>query len=105
MGLRGIGRKQTAGTSPHPEPENARLSSTKTENGFAVRTTKRRLSLALARIELTDELTPAVSSSSKDWTVTHVCEIYLADLTNTASPERVTLSKSWLNEFCGYCGC
>ncbi len=29
---------------------------------------------------------------------------YLADLTNTASPEWVTLCKAWLNEFCGYCG-
>ncbi|HBN76954.1 MAG TPA: hypothetical protein DD473_14275, partial [Planctomycetaceae bacterium] len=76
------------------------------ENGERIRgkDNKEAAQLALARIKLTDELIPSVLASSKDWTVTQVCETYLADLTNTASPEWVTLSKSWLNEFCGYCG-
>lgn len=60
--------------------------------------------LALARIKLTDELTPVASASSKDWTVAQVCEIYLADLANTATPEWVSLCQAWLNDFCGYCG-
>lgn len=60
--------------------------------------------LALARIKLSDELTSVVSTPSQDWTVAQVCEIYLADLTNTASPEWVKLCVSWLNDFCGYCG-
>ncbi len=60
--------------------------------------------MALARIKLSDELAPVVSAPSKGWTVAQVCEVYLADLTNTASPKWVTLSKAWLNEFCGYCG-
>ena len=76
------------------------------ENGERIRgkDNKEAAQFALARIKLTDELTPTVSAASKDWTVAQVCEIYLADLTNTASPEWVTLCKSWLNEFCGYCG-
>ena len=41
--------------------------------------------LALARIKLSDELAPVSSPVSKEWTVAQVCEIYLADLTNTAS--------------------
>lgn len=52
---------------------------------------------------LTNELTPEVSSSSKHWTVDRVCEIHLVIFTNMASPERVTLSKSWLTEICGDC--
>ena len=58
----------------------------------------------MARIKLSDELAPVTGTSSSDWTVAQVCEIYLADLTNTASPEWVVLAKSWLNKFCEYCG-
>ena len=65
---------------------------------------KKAAQLALARIKLSDELTPAHSTESKDWTVAQVCEIYLSDLTNTASPVWVTSCKSWLNDFCEYCG-
>ncbi len=64
---------------------------------------KKAAQLALARIKLSDELTPAHSTESKDWTVAQVCEIYLSDLTNTASPVWVTSYKSWLNDFCEYC--
>lgn len=60
--------------------------------------------MALARIKLGEELTPATPIKSREWTVAQVCEIYLSDLTKTACPKWVVQYKSWLNDFCGYCG-
>ncbi|GAA4462125.1 hypothetical protein [Novipirellula rosea] len=60
--------------------------------------------LALARIKLAEELSPAGPVKSREWTVAQVCEIYLSDLTKTACPEWVVQCKYWLNDFCGYCG-
>lgn len=65
---------------------------------------KQAAQLALARIKVSDELEPAIPASSKDWTVAKVCDIYLADLTATASIEWATMCKSWLNDLCAYCG-
>ncbi|MDP7017499.1 MAG: hypothetical protein QGG36_16965, partial [Pirellulaceae bacterium] len=60
--------------------------------------------LALARVKLVDELSPQPTTSSGEWTVAKVCEIYLADLHQSATLEWAKLVEKWLNDLCGYCG-
>lgn len=76
------------------------------EDGERVRgkENKEAAQLALARIRLSEELSPTTVAPSRGWTVAQVCELYLADLTRSASPSWVTVAKSWLNDLCGYCG-
>jgi len=60
--------------------------------------------LALARVKLADELSSPVQSTSSEWTVAKVCDVYLDDLHRSACPEWATEVKRWLNDLCGYCG-
>ncbi len=60
--------------------------------------------LAFARVKLVDELSPQPTTSSCEWTVAKVCEIYLADLHQSATLEWAKLVEKWLNDLCGYCG-
>ena len=52
--------------------------------------------LALARVKLVDELSPQPTTSSGEWTVAKVCEIYLADLHQSATLEWAKLVEKWL---------
>jgi|GEM_PF-3672326 len=60
--------------------------------------------LALARVKLVDELSPQPTMSSGEWTVAKACEIFLADLHQSATLEWAKLVEKWLNDLCGYCG-
>ena len=45
-----------------------------------------------------------VAFSSNEWTVAKVCDVYLADLHDSANPEWATQVENCLNDLCGYCG-
>lgn len=60
--------------------------------------------LALARVKLANEMPGPSRSTSGDWTVAKVCDVYLNDLHQTASPEWAAQVQNWLNDLCGYCG-
>ena len=50
--------------------------------------------LALARVKLADELPRPPAGCEGEWTVARVCDVYLADLHRTASPEWVVSVQS-----------
>ena len=61
--------------------------------------------LALARIQVADELNPPTQvAPTEKWTVAKVCDVYLADLHRSANPEWAKQVERWLNDLCGYCG-
>ena len=60
--------------------------------------------LALARINLVDELSTPGPGASNEWTVAKVFDVYLADLHQSANPEWATQVERWLNDLCKYCG-
>jgi site-specific recombinase XerD len=60
--------------------------------------------LALARIQLSEELNLHSPTPSDDWTVAKVCDIYLDDLHRSANPDWAKQVQRWLNDFCSYCG-
>ena len=43
--------------------------------------------VALARINVADELNTPAPAPSNEWTVAKVCDVYLADLHRSANPE------------------
>jgi hypothetical protein len=68
------------------------------------RESKEAARLALARVQLTDELSPPTNSQSDEWTVAKVFDVYLADLHRSARPEWAKQVQNWLNDLCAYCG-
>ena len=59
------------------------------ENGDRIRgkESKEAARLALARIQLSEELNPVSQPTSGDWTVAKVCDIYLDDLHRSANQD------------------
>jgi len=90
MDLPGIGSRRTAGIPPN-------LVFHRIGNKEAAR-------LALARVKRVDELSPQPTMSSGEWAVAKVCEIFLADLHQSATLEWAKLVEKWLNDLCDYCG-
>jgi hypothetical protein len=76
------------------------------EKGERIRGKERKESarVTLARIKVADELNTPAPAASIEWTVTKVCDVYLADLHRSANPEWATQVEKWLNDLCGYCG-
>ena len=59
---------------------------------------------ALARIRLANELSRPTPTNSGEWTVARVCEVYLADLHQTATQDWANIVQRWLNDLCQFCG-
>ena len=76
------------------------------ENGERIRgkENKEAAQLALARIKVVTELSTPAPPVADEWTVARVCDVYLADLHQTANPEWATQVERWLNDLCSYCG-
>lgn len=76
------------------------------ENGERIRgkENKEAARVALARVKVADELSPTARPVSEEWTVARVCDVYLADLHDSANPEWAKQVENWLNDLCGYCG-
>ena len=104
MGLRGTGIKQTAGTTPSPEPINVCHCSTVKVSEFAGRTTSKPREWRLLGSKSRTSEVHRYSPTSSGWTVARVCDVYLADLHLSANPEWAVQVGKWLNDLCGYCG-
>ena len=90
----------------YTEPGTKKRISLIDEKGERIRglENKEAAQLALARVKLSDELSSPAVATSNEWTVAKVCDTYLADLHQSATPLWATQVENWLNDLCGYCG-
>jgi len=115
MARKGIQRRQQHGSAWHwkqtdcwyyTKPGTKKRVPLFDENGDRIRgkDNKETARLALARMQLTEELNPTSQPTSNEWTVAKVCDVYLDDLHRTANPDWAKQVERWLNDFCAYCG-